>query len=90
MFVNARSVLSNFKIEELEAYAMENDLDIIGIAESWLTDNILQSEVNLNGFTLYRKDRCRVRPGRGGGVMLYIRNDVKSVECHELNKLSNE
>jgi hypothetical protein len=90
MFVNARSVLSNFKIEELTAYTKQNDLDVIGIAETWLTDNILQPEVSLNGYTLYRKDRCTVKQGRGGGVMLYVRNSVKSVAYHELNKLSTE
>src|SRR5688572_3692996 len=68
----------------------ENDLDIIGIAESWLGDNIANSEISIENYTVYRKDRCRVKEGRGGGVLLYVRNSLLATECHELNKWENE
>ena len=71
MFVNARSLLTNFKVDELHVYAAEKDLDIIGIAETWLNESILDSEIKLDGFTLYRKDPCKVKEGRGGGVLLF-------------------
>ena len=88
--MNARSVANNNKVEEIAMYALENSLDIIGVAESWLNENILDSEVAIDGYTLFRKDRNRLKPGRGGGVLLYIRNNLNCVECPELNTCSNE
>ena len=49
-------------------YASEANLDIIGVAESWLTEYVSTSEIALDNFTVYRKDRCKVKLGRGGGV----------------------
>ena len=90
MFANARSLMSNLKLEELQAYAKEKDLDLIGIAETWLSDKILNSEIKLEGYTLHRKDRSTVKEGKGGGVILYVRDTLVSLECTELNKLQNE
>ena len=90
MFVNARSLLTDFKVDELIAYADEKELDVIGIAETRLNGNILDREIILDGFTLYRKDRCKVREGRGGGVLLYVKNSLVSVDCPELNNSDNE
>ena len=55
MYFNARSIVN--KVDELEIYTKEEELDIIGITETWLTDEILTSEISLEGYTLYRKDR---------------------------------
>ena len=90
MFINARSINSNFKLEELHALAIDNELDLIGIAETWLNDSILDSEISLSGFTVYRKDRFSVKHARGGGVLLYVRNSLLSVESNYLNTLQNE
>ena len=40
LYVNARSLVNNFKIDELKAYVVDFDLDNIGITETWLTDGI--------------------------------------------------
>lgn len=45
MSVNARSVLSNFKVDELNVYAQENNFDVISIAELWLNENVSNGEV---------------------------------------------
>lgn len=57
MFVNARSILSNLKLDELNIYANEHDVDVIGIAASWLTEAVLDSKVNLADFVLIVKMR---------------------------------
>jgi hypothetical protein len=31
--------------------------DIIGITESWANDGILDAELSIDGYTMYRKDR---------------------------------
>ena len=38
LYVNARSLVNYFKIDELKAYVVEFDLDIIGITETWLNE----------------------------------------------------
>ncbi len=43
--------------------------DVISISETWLDDSIPDSEISLNSFTLFRRDRNR----RGGGVLIYVR-----------------
>ena len=70
--MNARSLINNLNIEDLQTYAVECNLHIIGIAETWLHENVSDGEINLKGFTVYRKDRHSVKPGRGGGVVLNI------------------
>ena len=90
MFVNARSVLNNLKLKELRLYAEDKKLDIIGIAESWLNDNVADNEIAIDNFTVYRKDRAVVKDGKGGGVILYVKNTLLSTECVDLNNLCNE
>ena len=91
MFVNARSVLNNLKLKELRLYAEDKKLDIIGIAESWLNDNVADNEIAIDNFTVYRKDRAVVKDGKGGGVILHVKNTLLSTECVDLNiNLCNE
>jgi hypothetical protein len=46
-------------------------LDLLGIAETWLDESVKDSEISIGNYTLYRKDRNRVKMGKGGGVVLY-------------------
>ena len=55
LYVNARSLVNNLKIDELKAYVVEFDLDIIGITETWLNERISNSEVGIENFSMYRK-----------------------------------
>ena len=71
-------------------HAVENSLHIIGIAETWLHENVSDEEISLQGYTVYRKDRQFVKPGRGGGVVLYISNTLVSSTCEELNRYKAE
>ena len=87
-FTNARGLRS--KHDLLQEYAIEQNLDIIGIAETFLTDDILSAEIALPGYTMYRKDRCEVNNSKGGGVVLYVRNDIISCEIVTLNQLKCE
>ena len=53
--VNARSVV--YKMSELELYVYEEKPDIIGITESWIFEDLQNSELNIEGYILQRKDR---------------------------------
>ena len=78
------------KIDELKVYVVEFDLDIIGITETWLNERISNSEIAIENFSIYRKDRSDDKGGRAGGVIVYVRNSVISFSCEELNKYCTE
>ena len=53
------------------------DHHIIGITESWGNKYIVDAELALTGYVMFRKDR---RERRGGGVILYIKNISKHMK----------
>ena len=55
---------------------------IMGITESWCHKDINESEIHIDGYTTYRKDRECVK---GGGVLLYVSNNLESNYCSTLN-----
>ena len=90
LFVNARSLLNNFKMDELKLYAIELNLHLIGIAETWLNDDVESAEVCIENYTIYRKDRGDFQAGRGGGVALYVHDSLVSNVNDELNSFKSE
>ena len=62
--------------------ATVNDLapDIVGVTESWANDSILDCELQLQGYQLFRCDRPS--DNRGGGVLLYVRSSLAPIEFH--------
>ncbi|VDP74126.1 unnamed protein product [Echinostoma caproni] len=55
-----------------------NRFDIVAVTETWLTTEILDSELLLSGMSLLRSDR----PTRGGGVLLYHRSNL---QCKQID-----
>ena len=49
---------------------INEELDIIAVTETWLTEDVLDSELFIPGFTLYRKYRFNVRDAKGGVVLV--------------------
>lgn len=66
--LNVRSLFTGF--DEFQSLVLNNDLDIVGVTETWLSDNIVSDIVGIDGFKFYRKDRART----GGGVGVYVRD----------------
>ena len=64
---NSRSLVN--KIDELSGTVSLLSLDIVVITETWLSPNVSNSAINLNGFSIFRRDRRDGR--RGGGVCVY-------------------
>ena len=60
-------------MSELQHITEVHNPTIIGVTESWITPEMLDSEVNIPGMTLFRGDR-RDRPG--GGSILYVKSHV--------------
>ena len=55
-------------------------MDVLVITESWLNDTISNSEIDIPGYKIERKDRTGKT---GGGVLMYISNDI------DFNRASN-
>jgi hypothetical protein len=58
-------------------------LDIVVITETWLSPNVSNSAINLNGFSIFRRDRRYGR--RGGGVCDYVNDHMPVVHLKELS-----
>ena len=82
-FANARGLIS--KLDVLRYIAVEKDLHVIGIAETFLHHDINNNEISVTGYKIYRKDRNNFKPGKGGGVVMYIREDIVSFDFCVLN-----
>lgn len=73
--INIRSLVPKCMI--MKNYVINNKIDILAISESWLTHAILDEVVCMEGFQLVRRDRAC---GRGGGVVLYVRDSIRFTE----------
>ena len=45
------------KLDELEVVFEDLGPDVIGITESWANDRVMDSELGLDGYVLFRSDR---------------------------------
>jgi len=61
-----------------EAIVDALNVDVIGVTESWATPQMLDSELSLPVFHMFRSDRKS--DNRGGGVLLYVHKKLKAVE----------
>ena len=72
MYLNATSLENKF--DEFTVVVETNHPNLIGVTETWFKN---VSVTNLNGYNLYRKDRCDGR--RGEGVCIYVDNSIDSL-----------
>lgn len=76
--LNVRSIVPHFN--EFKDLVKEK-FDIIGVTETWLSQNITNNVIAMNGYTLVRRDRTTA----GGGVGVYIKNHIKAKIIPELS-----
>ena len=67
-------------IDELKLLVDEEDLNILAINETKLDNETSNEIISLDNFDLRRKDRNR----HGGGVAIYIRDDIKYLQRCDL------
>ena len=80
LLTNARSICNKF--DELHVITKNNDTDIICITESWLHSDILDSAAHLSNYIgPLRNDR---ESKQGGGVLCYVKSNIKVIELKEL------
>ena len=76
---NARSLLP--KLAEVRTLVVEFNAAIVCVTETWHDDTVMDSEIELSGYVVQRKDRER----SGGGVCMYIRSDLAFIPRPELS-----
>ncbi|KAJ7425696.1 mitochondrial fission process protein 1 [Pitangus sulphuratus] len=78
MYTNALSMGNK---QELEAIVQQESYEVVAITETWWDDSHDWSAA-MDGYELFRKDR---QGRRGGGVALYVRESLDSVELEVTN-----
>ena len=66
------------KQEELKICVQSHGYDLIAIMETWW-DSSHDWNVVMEGYVLFRKDQLA---RRGGGVALYVREQLECIELH--------
>ncbi len=78
MYTNAQSLVG--KVNELSCSVADMDPDLILITETWCNREITDSFLSIPGYevqTDLRTDRANTGGGRGGGLLVYVKNGVK-------------
>lgn len=70
--VNTRSILGKFA--QFKSILLDKKYNICTISETWLNSNISNESLYIEGYNLIRVDRD---VGRGGGIGMYLKNDIK-------------
>lgn len=78
MYCNIRSLPANNKIDELKLAVQEEKYEMVAITETWLHQQIENAEINIPGYKIYRKDRNGEHKERGGGLILYVKENLKT------------
>ena len=78
---NSRSLRG--KIDELACTVATYPADVVAITETWPSDDVPSSAVELRGYSMIRHDRSDGR--RGGGVYAYVKDLLPSTPLNHLS-----
>ena len=87
-YANVRSLRN--KIDEVRLLADVKRPHIMLFVESWLHSDINDSEVSVQGYNIFRRDRNCVMKSKGGGVIIYAHNDLNVSELTDSNNFNTE
>ena len=79
LLANVRSLPS--KMDELEVRLTNIKPDIIVLTESWLDSSLPDSAVELNNYSVIRKDRNEC----GGGIICYVSNIFEPIQISDVD-----
>lgn len=81
LYVNARSLLN--KLDQMASLLVEEEPTIAIICETWTHEGIGNAEISFSGYNiLVRKDRLDTQNGRGGGLLMLVREGNKASEIN--------
>ena len=69
--MNVCSLIS--KMDYINFWALQTKANIFIFSETWLTDQVADNEIALDGYNVIRTDRCR--PTTGDGVAIFVKNN---------------
>ena len=78
LHLNIQSLVS--KVDELRSIFTFTNSTILTLSKTWLSADTLDSEMEISGYNVYRRDHKT----KGGGVAVYIRNDICAVRRTDL------
>ena len=61
---------------------LKSGIHLISYTETWLNSSVLDEEVSIPGYTVFRKDRG----SKGGGVIVYARDDLSVIRRSDLER----
>jgi len=79
-YTNANSLIQ--KIDKLRDRVYRNDYDIVAVVETWAHDSVGDAELSITGYDSYRVDR---KGHKGGGVIVYIKEKLRSILKKNIN-----
>ena len=85
LYTNARSLFN--KVDKVKVAAVEYAAQIICVTETWLNSDILDAEVAIPDYTLYREDRKNNT--RYGGSAIYVHNCLEVVRLEWFDGLES-
>ena len=71
--INPTSLIKPSALQQLSTELIQFNIAIAVISESWFTCQHTDKLVKIDGYALYRKDRVKKK---GGGVCMYVRDDI--------------
>ena len=86
LHLNIRSLRNISHRSQLRELNSREQFDIITISESWLNTTITSTEIQLDGYKLFRLDRLHKG---GGGVCACVRSDLKSKVLKDFSSISD-
>ena len=80
-YANARSVRN--KLDEIKVLVGFKRPHILLFVESWLHSDIDDNEIKIDGYKIFRRDRDSVVKSRGGGLLIYVQDNINVIEISE-------
>ena len=73
--INATSLAKPSALNHLATDLAQFNAGVALVSETWFTGNHDDQFAHIGGYSLFRKDRVK---RKGGGVAIYVRNDIDS------------
>ena len=79
LYGNARSIIK--KMDELKCLVADVMPDVVCICESWTNIEHTDTFLSINNYSLVcRRNRVDTTAGKGGGLLIYVKSDLRAEE----------
>ena len=75
-YTNANSLVN--KMDELRHRVDGAGYHVVAVTETWANGGVCDAEMMIKGYTMYRRDRRGKEGCRGGGVVMYVKDTLRS------------